>query len=82
MRTTVLILKDEKSVSGLLIREEGELYVLADAQGKEVRVAKNDVDDRRTSLLSPMPANLADAIKEPDFYHLMAFLLEQKPKDK
>jgi len=82
MRTTVLILKDEKSVSGLLIREEGELYVLADAQGKEVRVAKSDVDDRRTSLLSPMPANLADAIKEPDFYHLMAFLLEQKPKDK
>ena len=82
MRTTVLNLKDGKSVSGLLIREEGEVFVLADAQGKDVRVTKNDVDDRRTSLLSPMPANLADAIKETDFYHLLAFLLEQRPKEK
>jgi putative membrane-bound dehydrogenase-like protein len=82
MRTTVLNLKDGKTVSGLLIREEGEVFVLADSLGKEVRVPKNDVDDRRTSLLSPMPANLADAIKEEEFYHLMAFLLEQRPKDR
>jgi putative heme-binding domain-containing protein len=82
MRTTVLDLKNETRVTGLLLREEGELFVLADALGKEVRVAKNDVDDRRTSLLSPMPANLAEAIKEDDFHHLMAFLLQQRTKEK
>src|SRR5262249_28281121 len=82
MRTTVLNLKDGKTVSGLLLREEGEIMVLADNQGKDVRVAKSDVDDRRTSLLSPMPANLAETIKEEEFYHLMAYLLQQRPKDK
>jgi putative heme-binding domain-containing protein len=82
MRTTILNLKDGRSVSGLLLREEGQVYVMADQQGKEVRVAKDDVDDRRTSLLSPMPANHAETIKEPDFYNLMAFLLQQRAKEK
>jgi hypothetical protein len=40
------------------------------------------VDDRRTSLLSPMPANFNETIKEEDFHHLMSFLLQQRPKDK
>ena len=82
MRTTVLDLKNGTRATGLLLREEGELFVLADAQGKDVRVPKNDVDDRRTSLLSPMPANLAEVIKEEDFHHLMAYLFQQKSKEK
>jgi putative heme-binding domain-containing protein len=82
MRTTILSLKDGRTVTGLLLREEGQVYVMADQQGKEVRVAKDDVDDRRTSLLSPMPANLAETIKEEDFYHLMAYLLQQHAKEK
>jgi putative heme-binding domain-containing protein len=82
MRSTTLNLKDGKTVSGLVLREEGEVIVVADSLGKEVRVSKNDVDDRRTSLLSPMPANLAETIKEADFHNLMAFLLQQRPKDK
>ena len=45
MRTTILNLKDGKSASGLLLREEGELFVLADNQGKEMRVPKADVED-------------------------------------
>jgi len=77
-RTTVLNLKDNRTVSGLFLKEEGQLLVLADSLGKEVRIAKNDVDERRTSLLSPMPANLVETIKEEDFYHLMAFLLQQR----
>ena len=40
---------------------------MADAQGKDVRIPKADVDDRKISLLSPMPANLAETIKEEDF---------------
>lgn len=82
MRATVLNLKDGKSLTGLVLREEGELIVLADNLGKEVRVAKADVDDRRTSAVSPMPANLSETIKEEDFHHLMAFLLQQRAKEK
>jgi putative heme-binding domain-containing protein len=81
-RAAVLNMKDGKQMTGLVLREEGALIVMADNLGKEVRIAKADVDERRTSLLSPMPANFNETIKEEDFYNLMAFLLQQRPKDK
>jgi putative heme-binding domain-containing protein len=78
-RLTTLGLKNGQIVSGLLLREEGKVLVLADNQGKEVRVAVADVDDRTLSQLSPMPANLVDQIPRADFNHLLAFLLAQQP---
>jgi putative heme-binding domain-containing protein len=81
-RLTTLSLKDGKTVPGLVLREEGQLVVIADDKGKEVKVPKDDIDERRTSLLSPMPANLVETISEKDFYDLMAYLLTQRSKDK
>jgi putative heme-binding domain-containing protein len=81
-RSTSLSLKNGQLVTGLVLREEGEVIVLADQQGKEVRVSKGDVEERSTSLLSPMPANLAEQIAEPDFYHLLAYLLAQREQPK
>jgi putative heme-binding domain-containing protein len=81
-RATTFALKDGQTLTGLVLREEGEIIVVADAQGKEVRVPKNTVEERSVSQLSPMPANLVDQIAEPDFYHLLAFLLQQRaPKE-
>src|SRR5262249_40624574 len=81
-RATTFALKDGKSLTGLVLREEGEIVIVADAQGKEVRVPKNTVEERSVSQLSPMPANLVDQIPEPDFYHLLAYLLQQRaPKE-
>src|SRR5262249_50842028 len=53
-RATTLTLTNGQQVVGLLLREEGAVLVMADAQGKEVRVARNDVDQKRISPLSPM----------------------------
>jgi putative heme-binding domain-containing protein len=78
-RLTTLNLKSGQVVSGLLLKEEGEVFVLADAQGKEVRVPKKSVEERTVSPLSPMPANFADQVPEAEFNHLMAFLLTQRP---
>jgi putative heme-binding domain-containing protein len=78
-RLTTLELKKGQQVSGLLLREEGEVLVLADAQGKEVRVPRGEVEERSVSQMSPMPANFADQIPEADFYHLLAYLLRQQP---
>ena len=78
LRVTNLALKNGQIVSGLLLREEGEVLIVADSQGKEVRVPKSSVDDRATSPLSPMPANLVDQINESDFYSLMAYLLSKR----
>jgi putative membrane-bound dehydrogenase-like protein len=76
-RMTILNLKDGKVVRGLLLREEGEVLVMADDKGKEVRVAKTDVDERSTSQQSPMPATFAEQVPAADFHNLMAFLLKQ-----
>jgi hypothetical protein len=65
-------------VSGLLLREEGDVLVLADAQGKEIRVPKPTVEERSTAQLSPMPANLAEQIAELEFYDLMTYLLSHR----
>lgn len=78
-RLTTLQLKNGQVASGLLLKEEGKVLVLADAQGKEVRVPAESVDERSTSQLSPMPANFAEQVSEAEFYHLMAYLLSQKP---
>jgi putative heme-binding domain-containing protein len=78
-RLSTLDLKNGQVVSGLLLREEGEVLVLADNQGKEVRVAKNSVEEKQVSPLSPMPANFAEQVPEADFHHLMAYLLALRP---
>jgi putative heme-binding domain-containing protein len=78
-RATNLALTDGRLISGLLLREEGEVLVLADSQGKEVRVPRDTVEERSLAQLSPMPANFADQLPEADFYNLLAYLLAAPP---
>jgi putative heme-binding domain-containing protein len=78
-RATKLDLKDGQSLTGL-VREDGAVYVLVDSAGKEHRVPTADVDKKTTSHLSAMPANLDTTMTEEEYYNLLAFLLEQKPK--
>ncbi len=77
-RLTTLTLTDGRIVSGLQLREEGAVIVLADNKGKEVRIPKNEVDTKAVSQISPMPADFAVQIKEKEFYDLVAYLLAQK----
>jgi putative heme-binding domain-containing protein len=78
-RTTILALKDGRVVSGLLVGDEGAVLRIADAQGKEIQVLKDSVDERTSSPLSPMPANFSDQVSEADFQSLIAYLLSQRP---
>ncbi|MGD9645335.1 MAG: PVC-type heme-binding CxxCH protein [Pirellulales bacterium] len=77
-RSTQVITSDGRVLAGLALREEGNILVLADNQGKEVRVPLDEIDDRQVNGLSPMPANVADIVSEEDFGHLLAFLLSQR----
>jgi putative heme-binding domain-containing protein len=79
-RLTTLTLKKGQVVSGLLLKEEGAVLVLADAQGKEVRVSKDAVDERSTSQVSPMPGNFVEQVPEVDFNNLLAYLLTLQSK--
>jgi putative heme-binding domain-containing protein len=79
-RTTSLTLKDGKIVAGLFLREDGAVWVLADQQGKEVRVPRDSVDQKQVIQLSPMPANFGEQIMEAEFVDLLAYLLEQRAR--
>jgi putative heme-binding domain-containing protein len=77
-RVTNLALENGRIVSGLLLREEGEVLVVADAQGKEIRVPRSEVEERTTAQISPMPANMAEQISESEFADLMSYLLRHR----
>ena len=79
-RTTVITTKDGKTTSGLFLREEGNVVILADKDGKDVRIDKGMIDDRSFSPMSPMPSNFAELLSEPEFHHLIAYLLNQRGK--
>jgi putative heme-binding domain-containing protein len=76
-RTHIIVLKDSDVVTGLPRREEGEILVLADSTGKEIRIAKNNIESRRESDTSLMPSNFGDIIPPDDFQNLLAFLLSK-----
>jgi putative heme-binding domain-containing protein len=76
-RTHILVLKEGDVISGLFRREEGELMVIADSTGKEISVPKKQIESRRESETSLMPANFDDIIPENEFQDLMAFLLSK-----
>ena len=77
-RSTIVATDEGVSVTGLALREEGNVLILADNQGKEVRVPLGEIAEREVSPLSPMPANVPDLITEAEFYHLAEFLLSQR----
>ena len=76
LRAVIFKLDDGDIITGLKLREEGKLVVLADGQGKEIKVEADRIVESRVSSLSPMPSNLADLIKEQDLYDLVAALLQ------
>jgi putative heme-binding domain-containing protein len=80
-RSTRLTLANGQFVSGLVLREEGEVIVIADGQGKEQRVPKASIDERLVSQVSPMPSNFAEQIGEAELHHLLAYLLAQRAKE-
>lgn len=81
-RTTTMQLTDGRVVSGLFRREEGALLVLVDPQGKEFTVPKADVEEKKQTQLSLMPANVGETIQPAEFADLAAYLLEQKTAKK
>ena len=78
-RVTTLTLKSGQVETGLVLRQEGEVLVLANSQGKELRVPVKQIDERAVSPMSPMPANFAAQIDPQDLYDLLAYLLTSQP---
>jgi putative heme-binding domain-containing protein len=77
-RSTILATEDGRVISGLELRTEGDVLVLADADGKEIRLPLAQITERRRSPISPMPGNFGERINDSELQHLMAYLLAQQ----
>ena len=77
-RATTISTNQGQAITGLKLRDEGAAIILADAQGKEIRINHADIDESRVTALSPMPSNVVEQIGEKNLPHLIAFLLSQR----
>jgi len=75
-QSTIVITDKGLTHTGLALRDEGQILILVDSEGKELRISHGEIDERHTSSLSPMPNALEKTLNEKDFNHLMRFLLD------
>jgi putative heme-binding domain-containing protein len=79
-RSTTFVMSDGQVKSALVLKEEGETITLADPEGKLSTISAGDVEQRRTSTLSPMPANWREVLSDDDLVELTRFLASQRPR--
>ncbi|MCF0071857.1 dehydrogenase [Dyadobacter sp. CY261] len=77
-RTYTITLKNDKTLTGLYRRTEGETMVFADMAGQEFAVVKSDIKEYRASKYTLMPDQFRNIIPEKDFYALLDYLLGVK----
>jgi putative heme-binding domain-containing protein len=80
-RARSITLTNEKTLTALMLRVEGEVLVVADLEGKEQRIPLKEIAVNRETMLSAMPANFADVVPEAELHQIVAYLLDQKAKD-
>jgi putative heme-binding domain-containing protein len=66
------------AISGLLMEETADVVVLRDANGKDHRIGKKEIDERARIQESIMPANLVATMSEDDLLDLAEYLLTLK----
>jgi putative membrane-bound dehydrogenase-like protein len=66
--------KDGLALTGLIVEETVETLTLRDANGKDTRVAKKNVQSRTKSTVSLMPANLLAYMTEDDLVDIVEYL--------
>lgn len=78
----LLALADGKVLTGQ-VRAETDTYIeLVDAEAKTTRVPKNEIETRRVSDISMMPAGVAETLSPVEFTDLISFLQELKSPGK
>ena len=76
-RTTTIVTRDGRAVSGLAKElPDGQLSIV-DTQAKETIVAVSDIEERSQSAASPMPANFAEVLTAEQLSDLAAWLLQR-----
>ncbi|MEZ6135030.1 MAG: ThuA domain-containing protein [Pirellulaceae bacterium] len=74
----VILLKDGKTLTGVVQTRDGELYV-GDALGKVTRVPRHEIEAIKASDVSVMPTGIDEKLSAEQFRDLMTFLLTSPP---
>jgi len=77
-RRTNILRVDGSIVTGMVLRQEGAVLIVADSAGKEIRIPDSEIEERQESRHSPMPSDVASTLPPTDFYDLMAYLLTER----
>lgn len=71
---TVFALADGRVVSGIIRGESDAVVEILDSDAKLMRLAKDQIDDRKRSDVSIMPSGLVKGLSPTDFADLIAYL--------
>jgi putative heme-binding domain-containing protein len=77
---TRLDLSDGRVLTGLVLRSEGGITVMADELGKELRINDKEIEKRTPLKASPMPADWGTKLKEKELFDLMGYLMRGDKK--
>jgi len=72
--TVVVATADGRVLTGLIKSDNADGLEIQDAEGKRIKLAKADIEDRKTSELSLMPNGIVEGISPQDFADLIAYL--------
>ncbi len=73
--------KDGKILLGLLVSESPEAVTIRDSEGKEVRVAKSEIEERANDPISLMPVGAAGNLTFQELADLLRFLGDQQAQE-
>lgn len=79
-RSQTVVLLSGKVVQGLLLKKDDRSMMLADAQGKEIRVDLDDVDESYEQKISIMP-EMTKTLSRREIRDLLAFLRTLQARD-
>jgi putative membrane-bound dehydrogenase-like protein len=80
-QTYKLVTADSKVFTGLKVKEDDSEVIIRDANGRDNRIAKDDIDSLTPSKLSLMPDNVVAQISYDQFLDLLAFLKSKKEQE-
>jgi putative heme-binding domain-containing protein len=75
---TQFLLKDGRSINGLVRKETASDILLQTGVNKEERIAKADIESRQTSTVSVMPAGMEQQLSPQELADLLEFLQSMK----
>ena len=78
-KTETFLTIDGEVISGVVAEENDEIVVVTTSDAKRVEIFQEDVEGRKPSKLSVMPAGQLDALKPDEVLDLMKYLQRPKP---